>query len=68
MNLAAFRKEYTLAGLRRRDLAENPILQFEEWMQQAVKAEVAEPTAMSVATVDEHGATFASDCFAQSRR
>ncbi len=55
MNLTEFRKEYTLAGLRRRDLAENPILQFEEWLQQAVKAEVPEPTAMSVATVNELG-------------
>jgi pyridoxamine 5'-phosphate oxidase len=53
MTLTEFRKEYTLAGLRRRDLAENPILQFEEWMQQAVKAQVPEPTAMSVATVDK---------------
>ena len=55
MNLAAFRKEYTLAGLRRRDLAENPITQFEEWFQQAVKAEVPEPTAMSLATVNKLG-------------
>ena len=44
MTLTEFRKEYTLAGLRRRDLAENPILQFETWFQQAVKAEVPEPT------------------------
>ncbi|MEO5803332.1 MAG: pyridoxamine 5'-phosphate oxidase [Verrucomicrobiota bacterium] len=55
MNLAAFRKEYTLAGLRRRDLAENPITQFEEWFQQAVKAEIPEPTAMSLATVNKLG-------------
>lgn len=55
MNLAAFRKEYTIAGLRRRDLAENPILQFQDWFQQAVKAEVPEPTAMSLATVNNSG-------------
>jgi pyridoxamine 5'-phosphate oxidase len=55
MTLTEFRKEYTLAGLRRRDLAENPISQFEDWLQQAVKAEVPEPTAMSVATVDQSG-------------
>lgn len=53
MNLTEFRKEYTLAGLRRRDLAENPIRQFESWFQQAVKAEVPEPTAMSLATVNK---------------
>ena len=53
MNLTEFRKEYTLAGLRRRDLDENPILQFQGWLQQAVKAEVPEPTAMSLATVNK---------------
>lgn len=53
MTLTEFRKEYTMAGLRRRELAENPILQFETWFQQAVKAEVPEPTAMSVATVNQ---------------
>ncbi|MEO6181945.1 MAG: pyridoxamine 5'-phosphate oxidase [Verrucomicrobiota bacterium] len=53
MKLTAFRKEYTLAGLRRRDLAENPTVQFQEWFEQAVQAEVPEPTAMSLATVNE---------------
>ena len=55
MKLIAFRKEYTLAGLRRRDLAENPTTQFQEWFEQAVKAEVPEPTAMSLATVNDLG-------------
>ena len=55
MTLTEFRKEYTLAGLRRRDLAENPIRQFEQWFQQAVKTEIAEPTAMSLATVNKMG-------------
>jgi pyridoxamine 5'-phosphate oxidase len=53
MTLTEFRKEYTMAGLRRRDLAENPIAQFQAWFQQAVKAEVPEPTAMSLATVNK---------------
>ncbi len=55
MTLTDFRKEYTLAGLRRRDLTENPILQFQNWFQQAVNAEVPEPTAMSLATVNKLG-------------
>ncbi len=55
MTLTEFRKEYTLAGLRRRDLVDDPIAQFEKWFQQAVKAEVPEPTAMSLATVDKLG-------------
>lgn len=53
MTLTEFRKEYTLGGLRRRDLSANPIEQFEKWFQQAVKAGIPEPTAMSVATVNK---------------
>lgn len=55
MTLTEFRKEYTLAGLRRRDLSANPIEQFEKWFQQAIKAGVPEPTAMSLATVNSSG-------------
>lgn len=55
MNLASHRKEYALGGLRRRDLSENPLEQFEKWFQQAVKAGVLEPTAMSLATADKLG-------------
>lgn len=51
MTLTEFRKENTLAGLRRGDLAENPILQFETWFQQAVKAEVPEPTGLNSRSV-----------------
>lgn len=55
MNLTTFRKEYSLAGLRRRDLASNPIEQFQKWFQQAVQAGIPELTAMSVATVNQSG-------------
>ncbi|MEO6033770.1 MAG: pyridoxamine 5'-phosphate oxidase [Verrucomicrobiota bacterium] len=55
MNLAAYRKEYALGGLRRADLADDPIAQFEKWFQQAVTAEIPEPTAMALATVDALG-------------
>ena len=55
MTLTEFRKEYKLGSLRRRDLSENPLTQFNAWFEQAVKADIPEPTAMSLATVDKHG-------------
>ena len=53
MTLADLRREYTLAGLRRADLEADPIAQFQKWFDQALKAELLEPNAMTLATVDE---------------
>ncbi len=55
MSLAAFRREYTQAGLRRRDLHADPIAQFQRWLQQAIDAKLNEPNAMTLATADNHG-------------
>ena len=49
------RQEYTLAGLRRADLDADPMQQFSHWFEQARKAEVPEPNAMTLATVDSTG-------------
>ncbi|MEK7952747.1 pyridoxamine 5'-phosphate oxidase [Luteolibacter soli] len=53
MDLSEFRKEYSDRGLRRDDLAADPMVQFERWFQQAVELKLHEPNAMSLATVDE---------------
>ncbi|HEY1121226.1 MAG TPA: pyridoxamine 5'-phosphate oxidase [Haloferula sp.] len=55
MDLSEFRKEYTDRGLRREDLAADPMVQFESWFQQAVELKLHEPNAMSLATVDATG-------------
>jgi pyridoxamine 5'-phosphate oxidase len=55
MNIADLRKEYTFAGLRRRDLHPDPLQQFKNWFQAAISAEVPEPNAMTLATVDSNG-------------
>lgn len=55
MDLESVRREYLRGGLQREDLADNPIDQFNEWMAQALKMELKEPTAMTVATVSESG-------------
>jgi len=54
-DLSKLRKEYTGASLHRKDLAANPVDQFETWFSQAQELEVVEPNAMSLATVDEDG-------------
>lgn len=55
MNIADLRKDYTVAGLRRKDLHSDAIDQFKTWFKAAVDAEVFEPNAMTLATVDELG-------------
>lgn len=55
MNLSAIRSEYRRARLDRTALDPDPLLQFDRWMQEAVRAEVVEPTAMSLATVGRDG-------------
>ena len=54
-SLADIRREYSLAGLSRADLSPNPIQQFELWFDDAVRAQVLEPSAMSLATVGPQG-------------
>lgn len=54
-DLAALRKDYTLAGLRRSDLAADPFQQFERWFQEAREAGVIEPNAMTLATATPEG-------------
>lgn len=49
------RREYTHAGLHRRNLPKDPRILFEQWLQQACEAELTDPTAMSLSTVDVNG-------------
>lgn len=55
MSLQQLRDEYTLAGLTEEEVNPDPIRQFSLWMEQAIAAEVPEPTAMTVATVNAAG-------------
>lgn len=56
--IAHLRREYTRGGLRRKDLPADPLALFEHWLSQAVEAQLPDPTAMSVATVDENGQPY----------
>jgi pyridoxamine 5'-phosphate oxidase len=55
MNTADLRREYHRATLNESGVDANPVVQFERWLAEAVKAEVPEPTAMTLATVGEGG-------------
>ncbi|MBS0970082.1 pyridoxamine 5'-phosphate oxidase [Chimaeribacter arupi] len=58
LSIADLRREYTKGGLRRHDLTDDPLDLFTLWLQQACDAQLADPTAMCVATVDEEGQPF----------
>ncbi|RUO24497.1 pyridoxamine 5'-phosphate oxidase [Aliidiomarina minuta] len=56
MKIDDIRREYQLQKLQRKQLSDDPVLQFESWLNQAKLAELsADPTAMVVATADVQG-------------
>lgn len=55
MDLSQFRREYLRGGLSRTTLNPAPVTQFTEWFEQARKTEIADPTAMILATVSRDG-------------
>jgi pyridoxamine 5'-phosphate oxidase len=56
LNVARLRKEYTMHGLRRSDLASDPFVQFNAWFEEALKTGGPhEPNAMSLATATPDG-------------
>ena len=55
MLLADLRKEYSLAGLKEKDIAKDPFRQFDKWFQEAEAAKISEPNAMTLATATRDG-------------
>jgi len=55
MDIDQMRREYLHGGLTRESLKDDPIDQFQFWLQQAVDGQVQDPTAMSIATVSADG-------------
>lgn len=49
------RNEYHGEGIDLTNFAENPIVQFERWMEEAIAQNVKEPNAVHLATVDASG-------------
>jgi len=54
-SVAAMREEYGAQSLRRVDLADDPIDQFDHWFKQARDLDIIEPNAMSLATIGSDG-------------
>ena len=54
-NLADLRKTYSQDSLSEEDIAQNPILQFQSWFEQASAAKCPEPHAMTLATISPNG-------------
>jgi pyridoxamine 5'-phosphate oxidase len=55
ISLSEIRKEYSLGALDESSVVKDPLVQFEKWFQEALKAEIPEPSAMNLATVSENG-------------
>jgi len=55
MDLSDFRKEYSERGMTRADLSADPVAEFKQWFGHAAELGVAEPNAMTLATVDADG-------------
>ena len=53
------RREYSNDALEERDVDPDPIMQFQRWFDDALRANVVEPNAMTLATADASGAPSA---------
>ena len=54
-DIATLRRQYGRAQLKREDLDASPFVQFRRWMDEAVKLELVDANAMSLATVGAAG-------------
>ncbi len=55
LSIADIRKEYQFQSLSEKDVAMEPMLQFEKWWGEAVHAEIVETNAMTLATSSADG-------------
>lgn len=55
IDLASLRVDYSRERLDENSVASNPFVQFAAWMTEALEAEMPEPSAMTLATVDPDG-------------
>lgn len=55
LDLSRIRTDYARAGLDERDLSPSPIDQMQRWLDEAIRANHPEPTAMTIATITPEG-------------
>ncbi len=56
--LSDIRREYSLGEMHSENVPDDPMELFSSWLEVVKNSEVKDPTAMSVATVDENGQPF----------
>jgi pyridoxamine 5'-phosphate oxidase len=54
-DISGLRTDYKKQSLRKHDVSGDPFVQFKTWFDEAVKADVPEPNAMTLSTVDDTG-------------
>lgn len=54
-DIASIRKEYAMQTLSEKDIEANPFLQFAKWWDEAIKSELEEVNAMTLATASANG-------------
>jgi pyridoxamine 5'-phosphate oxidase len=54
-NISDIRRDYKKYSLNRRSLEQNPVKQFEKWIEQAIKMDFFDPTAFALSTVGANG-------------
>lgn len=57
--IADIRRDYKLQSLQEKDVADQPIAQFDRWWKDAIESELDEVNAMTLATADATGAPSA---------
>ena len=55
MNIADIRTDYLLKTFDEKDLNQNAFVQFEIWFDEAIKAEILEPNAMTLSSIGSNG-------------
>lgn len=55
MAISDMRRQYSMGSLTEKDLTEDPVDLFRRWLDDAISADIPDPTAMTVATVNSHG-------------
>ncbi|MCY1720061.1 pyridoxamine 5'-phosphate oxidase [Prolixibacteraceae bacterium Z1-6] len=55
MKLKDIRRDYSQAKLNEHNISPNPVQQFQDWMNQALEANIRDATAMSLVTVGKDG-------------
>jgi len=53
-DISKFRRDYLLTELNESNVKKNPFDQFEVWMEEAIKANLVDPSAMILATANKN--------------